>query len=54
MDLSKKEKSAKDNIILLVRIDHRDFAKSDYKVKTKWQDIIFVFNDSNISVKDFS
>ncbi len=53
-DLDRKENSAKDDIILLVRIDRRNFVESDYKVKTKWQDVIFVFNEGNISIKDFS
>ncbi len=53
-DLNKKEGSAKDSIILLVRIDRRDSIKSGCRVKTKWKDVIFVFNEGNVSVKDFS
>lgn len=50
-DLSKKEKSATSNIVLLVRIDRREVEVSDYKVGTKWQDVVFVFENGNISIK---
>lgn len=53
-DLNKKENSAKNNIILLMKIDNRDFLDPDSKIKTKWQDIIFVFDEGNVSIKDFS
>jgi hypothetical protein len=49
-DLKKKENSAKDNIILLIRIE-RKFVKANYNIKTKWQNAIFVFDDKNVSVK---
>lgn len=51
-DLSEKEKSAKSNVILLVLINRRKCLALDYKVKTNWQNIMFVFDDGNISAKN--
>lgn len=53
-DLDKKEDSAVDNVILLKKIDRRYSVRSDYKVKTKWQDIILIFDEGNVSIKNFS
>lgn len=53
--LEEKEKLAKKNIILLIRIDRRNFYEMTYtpniKIKTSWKDIILVFNDINLSIK---
>ncbi len=50
-DLLKKESTAQNDIILLVRIDRRDKPKSNLKIDTGWKDVIFIFDDENLSVK---
>lgn len=54
--LDEKEKLATKNIILLIRIDRRSLADLNYlphaKHVTNWKDVILVFNDANISIKN--
>ncbi len=51
-DLTKKENMAKDNIILIIMYDHREKPKSNLKTNTRWKNIICVFNDGNLLIKN--
>jgi hypothetical protein len=52
--IKKKENTSNGKIILLVRIDHRDFdneCEEKIVTNTGWKNIIFVFNNKNFYLK---
>jgi len=52
--INQKEKMADSKTILLVMLDRKEFKKElyfeDVELKTRWKNIVFVFNDSNLKI----